>query len=155
MRRARFKPLDDAALVTMSERMRPIDRLEARALSGGVPLLEQLRAVARQTKRGTACYVDGELVCIFGRIDGTLLTAECFPWMVATDALERPGVTRLFVRLGSRRLLQLLRGMRKGSNMVYEGNARTIRWLRFVGFRFSGEPVMVGGLKFLPFSMEL
>lgn len=149
-----IKKLERADAERMAAMMRPVDRLEASAMSGGGPLPAVMIHMQTRSSGGKAAYYNGGLLCCWGRVNGTALTGECNPWMVATDLIESRAARRELIARTRKECRKLLRGFRRGWNMVYEGNKRTIRWLKWAGFEFTGEQVERGGLKFLVFEIK-
>lgn len=140
---------DDAVL--MAKNMRPMDELEYKIMAQGAPLEMGMLHMLSTSELSKAAYVDGQLLCCWGRIRQTVLSAECCPWMVATRLIETREAKRVFVRRSSEIIDDLTCGFNRSWNMVYEGNKTTIRWLKWAGFKFVGEPLLVNGYKFLPF----
>ncbi len=140
---------DDA--IRMARNMRPMDRLEYRAMTQGVPLEPGMLHMLKTSEISRAAYVDGELLCCWGRIRQTILSGECCPWMVATPLIESKTAKRVFIERSPEIIDDLTSGFKRAWNMVYEGNGKTIRWLKWAGFEFKGEPLFVNGYKFLPF----
>ncbi len=135
----------------MAQSMRPMDRLEYRVMAQGAPIeagMLHMRAVSDLAK---AAYVDGKLLCCWGRIRKTILSGECCPWMVATPLIDDRTARRIFIQRSPKIIDDLTGGFNRAWNMVYEGNKVTIRWLKWAGFKFVGEPLVVDGYKFLPF----
>jgi len=141
-------------IMLMAEKMRPMDVLEYRAMSNGAPVEVGMELVWKTSDLGKAAYLDGELLCCWGRYRQTILSAECNPWMVATPLVETQKARRFFLRNSKAMTRDLVGDFSRAWNLVYEGNKRTIRWLKWVGFELVGEPVMAGGYRFLPFEFR-
>lgn len=140
---------EDAIL--MSKNMRPMDKLEYGVMAQGAPLELGMLHMLNISELSKAAYVDGELLCCWGRIRQTILSAECCPWMVATPLVETKAAKKVFLKQSPSIIDDLTQGFNRSWNMVYEGNKTTIRWLKWAGFEFIGEPLLVNGYKFLPF----
>lgn len=141
-------------IMLMANKMRPMDVLEYRAMSNGAPVEVGMEFVWKTSEIGKAAYLDGELLCCWGRFRQTILSSECNPWMVATPLVETKEAKRLFLKNSKEMTRDLVGDFSRSWNLVYEGNKLTIRWLKWVGFNFVGEPVMADGLKFLPFEFR-
>ena len=158
-----FKPLVDCDLRALAGQMRPLDRLEFDVLVGGDPVQVLPAMIQTGIQIGSqtgstgapafAGWMDGRLVCCFGRLNGTLLSGHCAPWMLATPALERPAVRRAFLRVSRKIVRALVRDFISASNLVHAHNALTIRWLKWVGARFDRPAIHISGHPFLPFDL--
>mgnify|MGYP000666343052 FL=1 len=149
-----IKVLEVDEIVEMSQKMREMDRLEYRLMSNGAPIFDGLCHMQERSDQSFAAYVDGELLCCYGRIRGTALTNEACPWLVATDLVMTPRGRRVFLEAGPPLIAELIKGFSRCWNMVYEQNTVAIRWLKWVGFEFNAPPVNVRGYKFLPFEIR-
>lgn len=146
-----IKDFEHEDAVAMAENMRDMDRIEYQAMAQGAPILTGMEHMLKASRYAKAAYIDGKLLCCWGRIRQTILTNECCPWMVATTLIEERGPKRIFIERSPQIIADLTNGFSRSWNLVYEGNRQTIRWLKWAGFEFVGDPVMVSGLKFLPF----
>jgi hypothetical protein len=93
----------------------------------------------------TAIEVDGQLVCIFGCAEASLLSPVGVPWLLCTVFMRRhikesTIKTRLVVQ-------HMLTGWPVLQNVVDARNTQTIRWLQLVGF-VMGEPFIYPGTGF-------
>ena len=131
-------------------RMREADRLEVIAATGRGEL-SALAASYRQSRFRWTALVDGRPEAMFGVGDLNVLTATGIPWMLATDAVERN--RREFLRLSVDWRGQLLARYDVLRNVVDCRNTVSIRWLRWLGFRFS-DPFKIRGHEFLMFEMR-
>lgn len=138
----------------MAQTMRPMDLLEYRAMSNGACVATGLELVWKTSELSKAAYLDGALLCCWGRYRQTILSDECNPWMVATPLIETTKAKRLFLKKSKAITRDLVGDYSRAWNMVFAENRLTIRWLKWVGFEFVGDPVMVGGYQFLPFEFR-
>lgn len=126
--------------------MRECDRREIWASHRSLPhdaLTEGWR-LSTLVRVGT---VDDRAVCMFGVTARSALSTTGTPWMLATQELER--VQRPFLRL-SLPVVELMQDeYPKLENYVDARNDRTIRWLKWLGFKLA--PSAPFGVSRLPF----
>ncbi|MGJ5032266.1 phage protein Gp13 family protein [Bradyrhizobium sp. HKCCYLS2038] len=130
--------------------MRQADRDEVMAASGKSPAA----AVAFSLRRSAAAWtalIDGRPEVMFGVADLNILAGIGAPWLLGTDAVERHN--RQFLRRSVRWRDQLLQRYSVLRNFVDDRNTTSVRWLRWLGFRFS-EPVMFNGQAFRAFELR-
>lgn len=150
----RFDALTVADALVMAKNMRPMDVLECNAMAPATSLEDVMLHMQKRSSEAYAVFVGDDLLCCFGRIDRTALSGECNPWMVATPFVETARGRRVMVSLSKSVIARMVKGFSRSWNFVYEGNTTTIRWLKWVGFVFDGEPKTIGGHTFLPFEIK-
>lgn len=149
-----FQPITPEIVADLIPRLRPIDRLELSCMTQGDPAQALLRMTER-ARRSTAAYMDGGLVGIMGIGSASLVSDTGCPWALVTDALDRPEVRREFVARSRDALGWLSEDFRRLWNIVSAENVTAIRWLRWMGFSFTGREVELQGHRFLHFEMEI
>jgi hypothetical protein len=88
----------------------------------------------------------GEVILMWGVGPvGGLLGFTGSPWMLASGILERPDVSREFVRQSRPYARELERGFLRLVNRVHTENTLAIRWLKWLGFSFMEQPEVLGG----------
>jgi hypothetical protein len=132
--------------------LRAADRAEVEALTGRNPrevLVESVRA----SSKAWAGLADGKLVCLFGVAPLTLTGITGLPWLLGSDDVCT--YSRQFLRRNRAYVREMLADFPVLRNVVDARNAVSIRWLKWLGFRF-GEPMPMGvqNLPFIPFQME-
>lgn len=143
----------------MAEKMRAADREELRLLSDEPDTYEaRLKSLTDLMKRSRglarAGSFDGHLVNIFGVMTRTIIAPVGHPWMATTDAVSDPMVRRAMAhRCRSEFLRVIPAGVSHLWNVVYPENHDAIRWLRWMRFEFSDEPVEHNGVRWLKFEM--
>jgi ribosomal protein S18 acetylase RimI-like enzyme len=147
-------PLTTDHMLALAPRLRPMDALEVQCMAPDQPVHEALADAAKGSFRGRAGFLDGDLVACWGVAARTPFAVEGTPWLLATDALERPEARRAFVRHGRAERNNLVAGFQRLWNFVHEDNRVAIRWLRHMGFRFPGICQHLMGEPFLYFEME-
>lgn len=147
-------PAGPAEFEILVRNIRPIDRLEAETVAG-MGLEDALDLVAGRSMRTRAGYIDGELVAIWGVGAHTVLSTEGTPWLLATNAMERREVRRVFAARSAEEFGRTIAGFRRLWNYVHAENRIAIRWLRWLGFEFPGHRVTIGGEPFEFFRMEV
>lgn len=151
--RVKIKPLRDEDLLLLAQTIRDIDRLEVEAMLG--PDLEQALKICAETSfRGKAGYADGRLVAVWGIGSRTPLSREGSPWLLATTAMDDPAVRKAFLKHSRAEFEALIEGYHSCWNYVHEANRIAVKWLKWLGFSFTGEMATVGGEPFLFFKKE-
>lgn len=135
----------------MAQKMRPVDVFECRQTHPGVTLVDAMRNVCKISSVAKAAFVDGDLLCCWGRVNYSVLSGECSPWMLATTLINERAARREFLRQSPKIIDELTGRFVRSWNIVYEGNRVTIRWLKWSGFEFSDDPIILDGHRFLKF----
>jgi len=149
-----IKPMDDVDVKRMAKRMRPMDRFEFKVMSGGRPALDSLEELLRRSRRAAAAYHDDNLVCCYGVVAQTALSTIGHPWMCATPMIASPVVRKKFLRHSIEELAWMSEGFDMLWNLVSTENKIAIRWLKWMGFNFTGDQVGLRGHPFAYFKME-
>jgi hypothetical protein len=136
--------------VEMAGKMRAADLREYAAMMTE-PVAEGLEKIRRKSRVAWAAKADGELVVIYGLYVPTILSREAHPWLLATDAVERPEVRRAFARRSRREAALLLHGFERYSNWCDVENDAVMRWLFWLGFSFASETALHNGVEFVHF----
>lgn len=132
----------------IADRMRDIDRVEAQAF-GHSPAQAPRLGLSSGAICCTALY-RGEPEAMFGLTVQSLLAGIGRPWLLGTDRLEQ-GMRELVV--WAPRFLRAMEAITPLlENHVAVENARSIRYLRWLGFVVEREPVTIGGVPMLHFS---
>lgn len=134
----------------IARRMRADDVAECAAF-GHTPKQALRYGVLFSDKVWTA-LVDGRPEAIFGVAVRSALAGDGTPWMLGTDAIYRHG--RELLAYGPAIISTLFGSTPRLSNLVSARNGRAIRLLRRWGFEIGSEVTMIGGVEFLPFSVE-
>ena len=132
----------------IANRMRAVDRLECAAF-GHDPRQAVRGAYAASSLAWTALR-DGKPEAMFGLVIASVLAGVGRPWLLGTDTLEE-GMREL-VTWSPRFVLAMEQETPALENYVAVENARSIRYLRRLGFAFDREPVTIGGVPMLRFS---
>ena len=150
-----IRPLEDDDLRHLAGRLRPMDLLEVRAVAPNGPLDEILMAAGRKSFRGRAGFFNGDMVACWAVVPHNDSETEATPWLLATDAIDRPDVRRAFLAHGSKELHRLTEGFEYLWNFVHRENDVARRWLRFMGFEFRDtKQYMISGEHFVRFEMR-
>ncbi len=143
-------PARPCHLRRLAEVMRQADKDEVAAATGKTPLA----ALSASFRRSTLCMValiDGKPEVIFGAGDLSILTGTGAPWLLGSDAIFDH--RREFLRQSVNWRAQLLQRYSVLRNVVDCRNAAAVRWLRWLGFRFS-EPFIYRGHDFMAFELR-
>jgi hypothetical protein len=147
--------LEDDDMRLLAERLRPMDLLEVRSAVPEGPLDEVLVEVGRTSFRGRAGYFEGELVACWAISPHNGSGTEVAPWLLATDAIDRPEVRRAFLAHGRDELRKLTEDVEYLWNYVHRDNTVARRWLRFMGFEFRDRrQYVMSGEHFVRFEMR-
>ncbi|MHB0785575.1 phage protein Gp13 family protein [Bradyrhizobium sp. 5.13L] len=130
--------------------MRKADRDEIAAASGKSPA-EALAFSLRKSSQAWTAIIDGRPEVMFGVADLNILAGVGAPWLLGTDAIDRH--FRQFLRRSVSWRDQLLRRYPVLRNFVDDRNVVSIRWLRWLGFRFT-DPVTFRGYAFRAFELR-
>lgn len=133
--------------------LRRADRDEIEALTGRNPRAVLVESVEASAK-AWAGLADGTLVCLFGVVPKSLVGITGIPWLLGSD--DVCAYSRQFLRRNRAYVDVMLADFPYLINVVDARNAVSIRWLKWLGFRF-GQPVPMGvrGLPFIPFDMSM
>ena len=84
-----------------------------------------------------AGVADGKLVCVWGLVPPTLLSDSAYLWLYTTEAIK--GHVFLFIRHSQIAIKAMLELYPTITGVTRIGNARSLRWLKWLGAEF-GEP---------------
>lgn len=143
-------PARASHLRRLAQVMRQADRDEVMARSGSTPI----GALMSSYRGSTVCMValvDGLPEVIWGAGDINILTGTGSPWMLGSEAINAH--RKDFLRHSSHWRDQLLQRYSVLKNVVDCRNTVAIRWLRWLGFRFS-DPFDYRGHDFMLFELE-
>ncbi|MFZ5692456.1 MAG: hypothetical protein ACOY5F_14500 [Pseudomonadota bacterium] len=130
--------------------MRQADRDEIAAGSGKSPR-EALAFSLRKSAQAWTAIIDGRPEVMFGVADLNILAGVGAPWLLGTDAIDLH--FRQFLRRSVSWRDQLLGRYPVLRNFVDDRNVVSIRWLRWLGFKFS-DPIMFRGHPFRAFELR-
>lgn len=130
--------------------MRQADRDEIMAASGRSPL-SALSFSFRNSRMCWVALVDGKPEVIFGAGDVNFLGGLGAPWLLGSEAVWKH--RREFMRMSGHWRDQLLERYSILRNVVDCRNTASIRWLGWLGFRFS-PPFDLRGNPFMLFEMR-
>lgn len=149
-----IRALRERDMLSLSRSLRRMDRLEVSAMAPGRSIEDVLVSSARTSERCRAAFQDGDLVACWGVVPRSHMDGA--PWLLATDAIDRPDVRRAFVRHGTQELARLTEGFRHLWNFVHRDNGVARHWLCFMGFEFrDAREYVISGQPFVRFEMEL
>jgi hypothetical protein len=151
--RVKIKPLREADLLKLEKTLREIDRLEVEAMLG--PDIRNALFICAQTSfRAKAAYANGKLVAAWGIGSRTPLSREGCPWLLATTEMDKPEVRKAFLQRSREEFEALTEGYHYCWNYVHAANRTAIKWLKWLGFTFTGDEATVAGEPFLYFKKE-
>lgn len=142
-------------LAYMAAHMRDMDRLEFRLMSGGLPTMDCMHLLQERSSKMLVGRWHGEPVVLYGVTPTTLLSGRGQPWLAATSRVTERQIAKAFLRESRRALAGLSEGYDYLWNLVHAENAVAIRWLKWLGFTFTGLGAVVQGHRFEHFKMEL
>lgn len=136
----------------LGPKIREIDRREVRAMSGLEPEEALALSFERSTRVFSALTGDGKIIQMWGVGPvGPLLGFVGMPWLLASDILQRPEVSREFIRQSRPYARELEEGFTRLENRVHAENRLAIRWLKWLGYCFADKPERWGGEDFYLF----
>ena len=134
----------------LAANLRDADLQEIAAMTDASPL----SALSFSYRRASVCMValfDGKPEAIWGAGDLNILTGTGAPWFLCTDrAIEN---RRFFLRMSVDWRDQLSARYLVLKNMIDCRNKTAIRWLKWLGFKFS-KPFEARGHEFMIFEMR-
>lgn len=132
--------------------LREADRLELEASTHNKPE----KAIVQSIRMSAACWTaeyDGVPVAVFGVTPINMLEGKGSPWLLATTDCDKLIVQ--FVRQTRVYIPIMLSLFPRLENLVDARNAKSIRWLRRLGFHIRDAiPHPYSGTLFHPFDME-
>lgn len=145
-----LRPIEDGDIEALCADPRPACVAEMTAL--GSTFEDALVESVRRSDWTGCATVDGAPVCLFGVAPGSVLSGLGVPWMLGGAGLDRAEVA--FLRRSRPVADAMLATYPRLVNVVDAENRRTIRWLKWLGFRFDDAPVYVRGHPFHVFRLE-
>ena len=154
--KAGIVPATEKHIPAIAANVREADREELRAAWCMTPLDSMFHGLAHSAKAWTG-LIDGEPVCMFGCVPGSILGNVGRPWMVGTRLLDDHALVFLRRCKRSGCLGEMRERFDVLSNFVDVRNTRAIEWLIWLGFEVWIDPVMIGPYKmpFLRFEMAV
>lgn len=143
-------PARASHLRIIAANMRQADRDEVAASSGRSPL-SALSYSFRHSRWCWVALIDGKPEVIFGVGDLNILGRVGAPWLLGSDAIWQH--RKEFMRRSAWWRDQLLARYSVLRNVVDCRNSASIRWLGWLGFRFS-QPFDLRGHPFMLFEMR-
>lgn len=149
---------EDATVAKIKEIVslaRPEDKLEALYLcgaSGSADAALSLSILFAYTKSNTTgCFYaeDGTPLMAYGFIPQT--ARRSLVWAVATEHVDDSKYRRAFLEQSKIIVSDTMRGMPTVGNVVWAGNKKAIRWLKWLGAVFSDKVVQYSQEDFLDF----
>lgn len=144
---SQLKPPQETTLADiqiLADNLREADLLEITHL--GYTPYEGLSMSFQLSEVCYTCYLGEELLCVFGVCpqDGFAT-----PWMMGTPAMSK--VKRETLTWAAAVMTQLSKKYPLLLNYVWAGNTTHIRWIKWLGFEFTGEQFQRNGETFLQF----
>jgi len=148
----RILPATLAHAAALAPRLRPADEAEVRAL--GERPYEALRTSIARGLWAEAYLVDDEVAAIVGLGLSSFAGGHGVPWLLTSPLVDRHRKT--FLRCSRATLARMLAETPLLVNWVHAENLQAIRWLRWLGFDVSAEPVALPphGAPFHRFQIE-
>lgn len=152
MSEVKFRKPTKADIIYVADNMRLDDIIEVWLSHKSTPL-EALEHSVKSSSYTSCVVIDDEPVAILGLSFLSLIPAVGSPWLLGTNkALEHK---RYFLKLGKPVVEEMLQMCPKLYNYVHSENKHSIRWLKWIGFKFS-DPAPYGdaGAMFCKFELE-
>jgi hypothetical protein len=104
----------------------------------GIPNAENdLKRYLKVSIEAWTGLIDGEVVCVWGLISPTVLSNKGYLWLLTTDLVDKHPFT--FVRHSQIIIRDLMKNLEYIEGHVMTNSDRSIRWLKWLGFRMTGE----------------
>jgi hypothetical protein len=139
----------------IASNMREADEIEC-AAGAMSPRLALERSMETSVKTWTGMIMpDARPICMFGVGVGDILGAVGHPWCLGTDEIE--DVSLSFLRESRKVVARMLGIFPYLFNYVDARNELSIKWLKWLGFKFDDQTVAYGPFKipFYRFEMRL
>jgi hypothetical protein len=150
-----IRPARPEDVDVLAPKLREMDQRELWALSGHTPI-EGLHNALKLSVRALTAVIEGRVGMMWGVAPcGGILGLIGVPWMLAADIIERPDITREFIRQSRPYAQDLEVGFCRLENLVHAENRLTIRWLKWLGFIFAERTETFNSEKFYRFWKEL
>ena len=143
-----LKPLQQATIEDiryLAANLREADRLEMHHY-GADPLSGLLQSF-ELSEVCYAAFLGDELVCVYGVCPGV---GVAVPWMMGTPSMSK--VRRETLTWATAVKAELSDKYPLLMNYVWSGNKTHIRWIKWLGFSFTGEKLTLNGEEFLQFT---
>lgn len=135
-----IRPATYEDCLTLAPNLRQEDKDEVWESHGYLPE-EALILSFEASPNAQVGTINGEVVCMFG-VSPTTIDGVGSPWMLASDLIKEVGVEFL------RRDKEVLKGMSTGYsflfNYAWSKNPVHLRWLKWLGFTVSQNPIPFG-----------
>lgn len=131
--------------------IRIADKIEVE-LATGLSVDESVRLDIKNAYQCAATYIDGDLVCIFGLYQPSLLSNIMMPWMYGTNKIHQH--KKQFWKASKEIIGRMTHHAEKLENYVHQENKLAIAWLKRGGFTF-GDVVKLGDKEALFVRFEL
>lgn len=123
----------------MTTDIHQVDRDEARELiydTGALTDLEEsnLHSLLRITMHSWACYINGELVCVWGLCPSSLLDDKAYLWMRHTPQLNEHEF--VFIRHSRLVLETIFKQYRAIVGLTAATDHKAIRWIQWLGGKY-------------------
>ena len=139
----------------LAANMREADRRELWAMARLDPETALWISLNRSVKAYAALTGAGETIQMWGvSRHGGLLGFVGSPWLLGSKILDRPEVSREYIRQSRVYARELEAGFRRLENWVHAENRLAIRWLRWLGYSLAPAPIQVNGDSFYHFWKE-
>lgn len=139
------RPIQEGDAEALFNNLRPADCDELMAMSGEVYF--SIKWSIMCSRFSWAFEVDGELACLLGIVEGSMISSFGIPWMLGTTVLDKN--VGVLIR-HSRKYYEEVKGKYAHLvNFVDARNTKSIRWLKWLGFEFGEKQLM--GVANMPF----
>jgi hypothetical protein len=146
-----IRPARPEDVKNLAPRLREADRREIWALGRLTPEEALGRSLEISVKARVA-LTGGRVILMWGVARrGGLLGFTGTPWLLGSDILERPEVSREFIRQSKPYARELEEGFNRLENWAHGENRLALRWLKWLGFSFAERPTPWNGEYFYRF----
>ena len=135
-------------------KLRPLDKYEVCAM-GNTPL-EVLIAPFRYTRKGVNTYTvldDGYVVAMFGVISNADNIKKGTVWMLSSEELDKNW--KYFTKRTKKQCNYFLSDYEYVHNVMSTEHKTNIKWLKWLGFEFKKQNIIVKGVEVLYFYKKI
>lgn len=130
----------------LAHTMQEDDKLSILNLVGLTPK-QGLQLSIENSLQSDSWVLDGQVVAISGISVPSLLGDTACPWLLCSDVIRK--IPRIFMEATREQTYEWLDQYPILHNVVWAGHIRSIRWLKWLGFKLTGPyPIGINGAEF-------
>lgn len=135
---------------SLCKELRDIDKLEIKSM-GGTPREALLSSLDDMTF--TAKDKSGRVVCMFGSLRSDYIEEWGIVWMLGSPLVDK--YKKDIIQLTKKFVNKITSPYKKVYNYIHQDNKKSIRWLKWCGFKVDKKKYMFGGEIFYFFQKDI